>query len=337
MVEAGVDRELERVVDLILEKQQMATYEQVYFAQGEEADEILAILRDDGPDAAMSFAQDWHYPGEHMTREGEGWGTSDDTYKKEGYVLSWNEVIGYVGLVYEVEDEDDDDDDDEVENHPSEEGHELIRTWEDPDGYGFKLEMFDTGRTDSRGQTYIAYHFHHNDELIFEGEEFAGSPMHADDSLDTVGALLGFLSLRSGDTDEDYFEDYTEEQIAWRDEFAETLSVYPAMIEERDWFDGPYEKGGAVIVDDDDDDENENAALSKDDKLEILAAKFIISRDAGQATDALRFQALAKKMSPRGWRDAFLQLDPKDIRSAGRILGAHPMDVLMRPSLGGLG
>jgi hypothetical protein len=52
--------------------------------------------------------------------------------------------------------------------------------------------------------------------IIFEGEDFAGSPMDADDSDETVAALLTFLTLRRGDTDAEYFESYTPEQLAWQ-------------------------------------------------------------------------------------------------------------------------
>ena len=51
--------------------------------------------------------------------------------------------------------------------------------------------------------------------------------MHADDSDDTLRALLGFLALRPGDTDSEYFADYT----AAKREFAsshecEAMQVY---------------------------------------------------------------------------------------------------------------
>jgi len=79
----------------------------------------------------------------------------------------------------------------------------------------FELKMWATSRTDNRGQTIIAYDFRRvgTDEPIFAAEDFAGSPMHSDDSDDAVEALLGFLTLRPGDTDQDYFDNYTKEQM----------------------------------------------------------------------------------------------------------------------------
>lgn len=100
------------------------------------------------------------------------------------------------------------------------------------DGPAFTLTLLETGRTDWRGQSYIGYELWQvpapddSDEPIFAGEDFAGSPLHADDSDDTVRALLSFLTLREGDTDADYFDDYTERQCAFRDAHAESLSLY---------------------------------------------------------------------------------------------------------------
>ncbi len=50
--------------------------------------------------------------------------------------------------------------------------------------------------------------------------------MPADQPLDgdqTVRGVLGFLALRPGDVEADYFDRYTPEQLAWRDQHAEDL------------------------------------------------------------------------------------------------------------------
>jgi hypothetical protein len=107
---------------------------------------------------------------------------------------------------------------------------EKIRTWEEED---FALELFSTNRTNSRGQTQLGYKFYCDGALIFKGEDFAGSPLHADDSDETVAALLNFLSLQPGDTDADYFENYTAVQMAFAEERGETLSLYAHDLEER--------------------------------------------------------------------------------------------------------
>jgi hypothetical protein len=43
------------------------------------------------------------------------------------------------------------------------------------------------------------------------------------DSDDAVKSVMGWLTLRPGDTDSDYFADYTAEQMAFCEQHAETL------------------------------------------------------------------------------------------------------------------
>ena len=107
---------------------------------------------------------------------------------------------------------------------------EAIRAWQSG---RFRLEMFDTDRTDWRGQSRLAYTFTDGGKVIFEGSDFCGSPLHADDSDETVAALLGFLALRPGDTDREYFDTYTPEQLDWARANGEELAWLAHEIEER--------------------------------------------------------------------------------------------------------
>lgn len=86
-------------------------------------------------------------------------------------------------------------------------GYRLV-TWE-PEGE----PRFPTG------QRKIGYAFFAPGETepIFTGEDCGVSPFHAIDSDDALRGLLGFLTLRKGDTDSEYFDGYTERQIAFRD------------------------------------------------------------------------------------------------------------------------
>ena len=80
----------------------------------------------------------------------------------------------------------------------------------------YELHTYDTGRRDNRGQTVIGYTFGPcGAPSIFSGEDFAGSPMDADDSDETLRNLLGFLTLRPGDTDAEYFATYNARQLDW--------------------------------------------------------------------------------------------------------------------------
>lgn len=102
---------------------------------------------------------------------------------------------------------------------------EYLMTWESAEG--FRLDLFDTGTLHRGGpQQRLAYVFRQDGNVIFRGADFGCSPMNAIDSAECIIALLGFLSLQDGDTDDDYFADYTPEQLEWRDEYAEALSMY---------------------------------------------------------------------------------------------------------------
>lgn len=93
----------------------------------------------------------------------------------------------------------------------------------------FTLDTFDTGRRDSRGSTYQRYVLRMREAsgpsvVLFEGDDYSPSPMNASDSDAAIEGIMGFLCLRPGDTDSDYFEKYTPEQLAFAEQHAEALS-----------------------------------------------------------------------------------------------------------------
>jgi len=92
-------------------------------------------------------------------------------------------------------------------------------------GRPFELRLYDTGKMQGP-HTILAYELTGPDGLVFEGADFRASPMHAIDSDATVRCLLGFLTLRPGDTDDEYFADYTDKQRAFCQTDAEALSRY---------------------------------------------------------------------------------------------------------------
>src|SRR5215467_12574331 len=106
---------------------------------------------------------------------------------------------------------------------------DVIRTWA---ADGFKLTLTDTGRTDHYGKSVLGYVFSDGGSVIFEGEDFACSPLHSIDSDAAVAGLLSFLSLRPGDTDAEYFESYTPAQLEWADARGEYLSLLAYELEE---------------------------------------------------------------------------------------------------------
>ena len=78
-------------------------YEDVVFLQGDEAYEPLERLDREGPDAALEYLKQWHNPGQHMGNQELGHGSSDQTYEKDGYIMSWNSRLDYIGLQYDTQ------------------------------------------------------------------------------------------------------------------------------------------------------------------------------------------------------------------------------------------
>jgi hypothetical protein len=97
---------------------------------------------------------------------------------------------------------------------------------------GFLLALYDTGQTDRYGKSILGYQFWHEDILVFEGDDFHCSPSCPIDSDQAVASLLAFLSLKPGDTDPEYFEDYTPGQLEFAVNYGEALSWHQMELEE---------------------------------------------------------------------------------------------------------
>jgi hypothetical protein len=108
----------------------------------------------------------------------------------------------------------------------------LIREWEGQYGEGFKLELYATYQF-RNGREYLAYRFTHNGTVIFEGDDYGPSPCYAVDADKNVAGLLVFLACKPGDTDDEYFESYTPEQLEWAEQHGEALYLYVEELEGR--------------------------------------------------------------------------------------------------------
>lgn len=122
-----------------------------------------------------------------------------------------------------------------------------LRTWEEGP---FRLFVWESEQGWNKPQTRIKYIFQFYDQnyefshrieywprheqwtTIFSGEDFGLAPQHDPDSDTCIAALLSFLSLRPGDTDRDYFANYTSRQLSFAQTYGETLSVYALALEE---------------------------------------------------------------------------------------------------------
>lgn len=63
------------------------------------------------------------------------------------------------------------------------------------------------------GSENVAYKMFYKDSLLFEGTDFRPSPLFGLDSLKSICSLLSSLTTKFGDTDRDYFANYTKDQL----------------------------------------------------------------------------------------------------------------------------
>lgn len=96
-------------------------------------------------------------------------------------------------------------------------------------GPRFTLQTYDTGRCNGTHST-IGYVLSMKAPgkprtVIFEGEDYGVPSCESIDSDDALRGLLVFLTLRPGDTDAEYFEDYTDAQRDYCDAHAEALAM----------------------------------------------------------------------------------------------------------------
>jgi len=89
--------------DDMLESTDAERYENVVFIQGDEAEEPLSILDNQGPEAALVHLKQWHNHGEHEGTNELSAGSADKTFEKDGYIMIWNSAVGYIGLQYDTE------------------------------------------------------------------------------------------------------------------------------------------------------------------------------------------------------------------------------------------
>ena len=77
-------------------------FQRIVFMQGEDAQEALDILDNDGTDAAIEYLAQWDMePGEIEDESAAG--TDDDVYQSDdGYILTYNTRLGYIGLERQV-------------------------------------------------------------------------------------------------------------------------------------------------------------------------------------------------------------------------------------------
>src|SRR5258707_12405089 len=102
----------------------------------------------------------------------------------------------------------------------------IFRPYRKGMGPAFTLDIWETDNRDHRGQPHIHFRLRESGNgIIFEGSDFAGSPLDGIDSDAAVSALMSFLTLRPGDTDAEYFDLYRPDQMEFCDQHAEALGA----------------------------------------------------------------------------------------------------------------
>jgi len=100
-----------------------------------------------------------------------------------------------------------------------------------PNGYTVGLDF--TGHIDQTGHAQVAYYLARPDgSRVFEGTDFYTPAQMCADGPEAATALLSFLTLQLGDADQEYFGDYTPEQLDWcQSGEAEDLSLFALELE----------------------------------------------------------------------------------------------------------
>ena len=73
-------------------------YVEVVFMQGEDANEALNVLDEQGEAAAIDHLAQWDNGDEGETRGTPSAGSQDVTYRDGRYLLTYNRALGYIGL-----------------------------------------------------------------------------------------------------------------------------------------------------------------------------------------------------------------------------------------------
>jgi hypothetical protein len=70
--------------------------------QDSEAEEALSILDDCGENAALDHLKQWDMGEYDVTMASTGAGSYDSTYERDGYIMTYNTNIGYIGLCLDI-------------------------------------------------------------------------------------------------------------------------------------------------------------------------------------------------------------------------------------------
>lgn len=84
-------------------------------------------------------------------------------------------------------------------------------------GKRYTCKVTDDGYDYTQHKARVAYSLQCGREIIFQGNDFFCSPMDDSESKESILSLMSFLTLQKGDTDSEYFDNYTPRQLEFRD------------------------------------------------------------------------------------------------------------------------
>lgn len=93
--------------------------------------------------------------------------------------------------------------------------------------YGWKVRPFFTLCLYDRPGEYrnVGYSLSMGRKVLFHGTDFIRPACYPTDDVHTMEALMGFLCLRDGDVEDEYFDKYTVDQFEFRDMHAGAMSI----------------------------------------------------------------------------------------------------------------
>jgi hypothetical protein len=102
---------------------------------------------------------------------------------------------------------------------------------------GYVLFLWNTGRTNWIGQSCLGYVFWEplpKKKPLFSGNDYFIGCFTCIDSEESLRGLVSFLSLRPGDTDDEYFKNYTDYQRQWAINHADDIMPWTDQ-DEPEW------------------------------------------------------------------------------------------------------
>jgi hypothetical protein len=94
-------------------------------------------------------------------------------------------------------------------------------------GPTFTLHLYDINATDSAGRYGVGFEFKMGRTVLFSAltAEVCAYGHHSVDGDDAVKNVMGWITLKPGDTDSEFFANYTPEQLEFAAAHAETLDM----------------------------------------------------------------------------------------------------------------